>query len=270
MSNDPSDNPTPEESISAQTLHQSAPVTPAPGAAVASPLTGQGPHKADPHHGQKKEKPKKPKGPPPAPSRQSVAAQMRPAPSKPSKLPPPPPQQHHYGEHDQQGNQQQPDNFSHLDPAMSSMLRRVLDAQKPPAQKFFLLLVPEDDWPRVEEFTEIDACVDRIKELIGEPYHVYPFMGHHMSITAGPNRFLKTPMGPVPLFEIPDPEEIDSQEHGWLGPKSNLNLPPTAEEVDQNRNETEDTDDSDEDAGDDENSEDTTEDQPDEDDTPVF
>ncbi len=206
---------------------------PNPGAMVAAPLTGQGPHRSEEAkqaemdaQRRKHGPPKAPPAPPKAPPRQPQVRQ--PEATAPS-LPP-----------SAAAGPQQPAvaAFPGLPasvtvPAVASLVAQVLNAQRQVGQKFLLLVLPEDDWPRCEEFDTVDGLVSRIKALLGEPCHLFPFMGTQLTITQGPNRFLRTPLGAVPLFDIPDPDTSDPTEYGWVGPSLAQPGPPPPEDDDE-------------------------------------
>lgn len=105
-------------------------------------------------------------------------------------------------------------------PATQDLVQRVVDATRSASQRFYLVVLPEDGHPRLEQFTAVDPLLSRIQQLVAEAAEVslFPFIGNFMPITKGPNRFLKTPYGPLPLFGIPDPEELEVEEHGYIGP----------------------------------------------------
>lgn len=123
------------------------------------------------------------------------------------------------------------------DPAMASLLTQVMAAQRPAGTEFLLLVLPEDDYPRVEKFPQVEQLVARIKQLLGMPVHVYAFLGNQLRITKGPNSYLQTPYGALPLFDVPDAAEADEVDHGWLGGSLEKLTPPendpaTADEED--------------------------------------
>lgn len=101
------------------------------------------------------------------------------------------------------------------------------------------MVFPEDDWPRCEEFDDVKQLINRIKEMLGKPCHLYPFLGNKLTITKGPNHYLMTPMGPLPLFDLPNPDEVDPAEHGWVGPERQIPAPPTLSEVEDSQHEAE-------------------------------
>ncbi len=107
--------------------------------------------------------------------------------------------------------------FPIASPAMASLITQSLNVNRQADQKFVLLILPEDNWPRCEEFDVVQQLVARIKELLGTPCCLHAFLGHRLNITAGPHRFLTTPMGSLPLFDLPEPERAPLAEFGWVG-----------------------------------------------------
>ena len=103
------------------------------------------------------------------------------------------------------------------DSATTSLLLQALSAGRPQSQKFGMVIIPEDGWPTCEEFGTAEALVARIRELLGQSCFLFPFLGTRLGITEGVNRFLTTPFGAIPLFEIPDPTETPEVATGWVG-----------------------------------------------------
>jgi hypothetical protein len=101
-----------------------------------------------------------------------------------------------------------------------ALLEGMLNYNRSPGDKFYLLLVPENDWPDVVEFDTFSEWVAAIKQQDGKPVHVFPFRGVYMPVTEGPLRFLHTPMGAVPLFEIPQGAAAARAARGWMGAQS--------------------------------------------------
>lgn len=204
-----------------------APMIPVAGAILSAPLTGQGPHMV------------------PEDKRDTVAQNTPPAPGvveHPNRPPPLTPPRRPVGVaatpiasdhgpvfgtatavHLNGGNHQQPE---FIDPAMTSLITRFLNNQRQAAQQFHLLILPDDGWPSIETFDDVNQLIERIKGLLGTPVCLCPFLGYKLSITEGPNRFLMTPMGSLRLFDIPDPEQIPATRYGWVGPSLDTPQPP--------------------------------------------
>ena len=208
-----------------------APHLPPEGAMTAQPLTGAGPHRA-PVAEKEKEK-KRDNRPPAVPN---TAATKKPQPKQPHQpqqprvAPDPRPAQEHV-------QQQVPQATYGMSPvgnsAMLSLMSQVLDSTRSANQSFYLVVVPEDDWPRIETFAEVGQLCNRIKELLGTHCHLFPFLGNSLTITDGDHRFLNTPFGSLPLFDIPAPNNTQTAEHGWVGPPIKRTEIPTGHTEDE-------------------------------------
>jgi len=113
-------------------------------------------------------------------------------------------------------------------PAAQLLLKQVMDSQQVEGQQFHLVMLPEDGYPQLETFTSVDELIEKIRECFGQEISLFPFMGNYMPITKGPNRYLMTPFGNLPLFVIPDADEVDIEEHGYVGPDPTTLDPPEA------------------------------------------
>jgi hypothetical protein len=85
-------------------------------------------------------------------------------------------------------------------------------------QKYHIVVLPETEYPRLETFETVPEMIQRIQVLLGDEVSLFPFVGNFMPITKGPHRFLLTPYGPLPLFHIPTPEELEMEATGYVGP----------------------------------------------------
>lgn len=236
-----SNTPTPSESTQAETPRVPAPETPVAGAMTASPLTGGGPHRAEPEkksaeeHGVKKGPPKPPVSPPKQPPRQPPRPSQGSSEQSPPQSQTGPVTQPVYPQPAAAGPPHplmMPSGHVH-DPAVSSLLAQTLNNQRTQAQKFLLVELPEDDWPRLHEYETIEQLLEGIKTRLGQNCHLFPFLGHKLAITQGPNRFLITPYGPLPLFDIPEPDQVDEAEYGWVGQSLVHPEPPTSDQEDE-------------------------------------
>ncbi len=112
-------------------------------------------------------------------------------------------------------------------PAMQSLLAQILNTNRLAQQKFYLVVVPSDASPHLLEFSSIEPLVATIIEQMGKEAWVFPFLGHHLSISRGKMRWLITPYGNVPLFAVPDPSALEIQSDGYIGPESvEISFPP--------------------------------------------
>ena len=97
-------------------------------------------------------------------------------------------------------------------------------------QQYHLVVLPEDDHTQLESFSRIEELAGRIRDLIRQAAAVElrPFMGTYLPITKGPHRFLITPLGPIPLFDVPTADSLQIEEHGYIGPADpNAAIPQT-------------------------------------------
>lgn len=234
-----SNTPTQQGPTPAQPLHIPAPQTPVAGAMTAAPLTGAGPHRSEvekkpPAHQMPKGPPKAPPAAPPKqPPRQTQPRKGTETVGEPPQQQPPAqpvyPQQAMPAAHLQMPAVGMSQGIA--DPAVASLLKQTLNNQRTQAQKFLLLVLPEDDWPRLHEYEDVNQLITAIKELLGTNCHIFPFLGHKLGITEGPNRFLITPYGPLPLFDIPEPDQIGEAEYGWVGSSLDRPVLPTTDRL---------------------------------------
>lgn len=112
---------------------------------------------------------------------------------------------------------------------MLSMMMQTLNQQRPAAQQFHLMVLPEAGWPTFEAYDDVTQLVARVKALIGQPYCLFAFLGFRLPITNGPLRYLQTPMGALPLFDIPNADAAPTAEFGWVGPDMDIPVAPTSD-----------------------------------------
>lgn len=112
-------------------------------------------------------------------------------------------------------------------PAVHTLISTLLNQTRAADQRYHLVVLPEDDWPRTEEFDDVKDMIARVQELLDTPCHLFPFLGTKLAITKGPNRFLRTPLGALPLFDIPTEGQMDDEDHGWMGPSLDKPQAPT-------------------------------------------
>jgi len=115
-------------------------------------------------------------------------------------------------------------------PNVAELMKTLVDRQRTADQGYFMVVVPDDAMPRVEQFESIDQLILGIQELENEDVAVFPFLGHYMPISKGPYRYMRTPFGhAMPLFTIPDVDALEFEEHGWLGREQDgEELPPAS------------------------------------------
>ena len=68
----------------------------------------------------------------------------------------------------------------------------------------------------VETFDDVQALAARLKQLIDRDVSVFPFVGRRLFISKPPMRYLMTPDGNIPLFDV-DAEKIEADDTGYLG-----------------------------------------------------
>ena len=188
-----------------------APHTPLPSAMLSMPLTGQGGPAGD------TDMPAAatiPAAPPTRPPRRPPALSAPPVAAVQSPTPPAAP-------------------WLVPGPAMTSLVTHALNSARPASQKFTLMVLPEDGWPAFEDFEDVGVLVGRIKQLVGTQCCLFAFLGHRLDITAGPHRFLQTPMGALPLFDIPDASSAPSAQFGWMGGDLDTPQAPTTDQAPQ-------------------------------------
>ncbi len=115
---------------------------------------------------------------------------------------------------------------THLAP-VQELVRQLMNSQVSQLQKFYLVIIPEDGLPRIEPFDELSALQSRIIALLGTEVALYPFLGSWLGISAGPWRYLITPWGNLPLFNVPAPGDVRPDESGWVGTKEQELVIPT-------------------------------------------
>ena len=129
-------------------------------------------------------------------------------------------------------------------PAAHTLVQQLIENARGADQQFYLVILPEDASPRVETFSSVESLQARIMELLGTEVSLFPFMGYWLGITRGDNRFLHTPFGVLPLFELPVPDESAIDNTGWVGTETReLDIPehPTPPRVMEDDGEDEDT-----------------------------
>lgn len=103
---------------------------------------------------------------------------------------------------------------------MQQLTQQLLNSHAMQGFAFYLATQPEDGLLRVEQFDTIEKLQQALIAAIGTEAAVVPFMGHHLKVSKGPWRYLVTPFGNLPLFNVPGPGEIEVDDSGWLGKQS--------------------------------------------------
>jgi hypothetical protein len=124
-------------------------------------------------------------------------------------------------------------------PAAQSLLYQLLNHQRGQSQKFHLVIVPDDDHPTCITCDTVEELLEHIRPYLDTNTSLFPFMGNPMRISKGPNRYLDTPFGALPLFVLPPTDELEFESDGFVGvPKKELK-PPAAEDDDEDDEEDE-------------------------------
>lgn len=103
--------------------------------------------------------------------------------------------------------------------AVESMVRKLLQLQVPQqqSQSFYVVsLGDEDSKPSLSTFSNIDDLIAALREKIGVPCYLFVFMGTRLQITHGQFKYLQSPLGDIPLFDIPAVAEAAADD-GWMG-----------------------------------------------------
>lgn len=84
------------------------------------------------------------------------------------------------------------------------------------AERYYAAILTADGDFKVEEFSERDALVVRLKELVDRDVSVFSFAGVRLPISKPPFRHLLTPWGNIPLFDIPK-DSLEPDDSGYMG-----------------------------------------------------
>jgi len=115
--------------------------------------------------------------------------------------------------------------------AMEQMLRQRINRARTPDQRFWLFVFSEDDGPAAEEYDTLDAMIERIREIdqqaseSGRSVAVYPTLAYRMRITKPPYRYLMTPFGHIPMFELPEFDTADGTDAYLGAPPRQMEVP---------------------------------------------
>jgi len=112
-------------------------------------------------------------------------------------------------------------------PTLHDLIMNVVDTNRMPTQKFFLVKLPEDDMPSVEKFDSVRDLIESIREVMDDDVAVFAFVGDQLKISKGPFRYLNTSQGALPLFEVPSTESLEFEDNGWLGQNDPVLVAPT-------------------------------------------
>ena len=82
--------------------------------------------------------------------------------------------------------------------------------------KFHAVVYSADGDITIESFETAEALAARLKALIDHDVSVFPFMGDRLYISKPPMRYLMTPSGNIPLFEVKK-DNLEPDDTGYLG-----------------------------------------------------
>lgn len=99
---------------------------------------------------------------------------------------------------------------------MQSLLLQLLNSGRQMDQKFYLVVVPDDEHPRLLSYDTVEDMLAGIRQYLDTPTSLFPLLGVSMQISKGPNRFLITPFGNLPLFVLPT-ESLEVEVDGYVG-----------------------------------------------------
>ena len=96
-----------------------------------------------------------------------------------------------------------------------------------PAQ-LYLVVAPFGGFARVEQMATLEDLRAELIDLEGDDVQVFVFSGERFNVTKGPYRHLIPASGePIELFDVPEPEALEIDDQGYLGPPpSSLEIPP--------------------------------------------
>lgn len=101
-----------------------------------------------------------------------------------------------------------------------------------PGQQFHLVVIPEEGEPQVQTFAQMPALLRALQEQLGQAVRVFAFAGHALPLTCGPQRYVLTPLGAIPLFGPVSAEDLQIQQNGFMGePRADWELEALGAEV---------------------------------------
>ena len=100
---------------------------------------------------------------------------------------------------------------------MQTLISQLLNQSRSPDQTFIMVVVPDDAPPTLEQFDSVELLQARIGVLLEQDVHLFPFLGTRLGISKGPNRHLITPFGVLPLYTIPNVDQLELEDDGFVG-----------------------------------------------------
>jgi len=102
-----------------------------------------------------------------------------------------------------------------MDDAPNPEVKVTPEGAEAPGQYYAVILSPEGDF-KVEEFDALEKLTARLKELVNRDVSVFSFAGVRLNISKPPLRYLLTPWGNMPLFDM-STDNLEPDETGYLG-----------------------------------------------------
>jgi hypothetical protein len=102
---------------------------------------------------------------------------------------------------------------------MQQLLVQSVNNIKRPNEAFWLVVCHEGDRPEIRDFTDLDSLIAAIKSYDGQDVCVFPLLGFKMGISKPPMRHLITPFGHIPLFDLPDIDDLE-EDDGFMGTRA--------------------------------------------------
>lgn len=127
---------------------------------------------------------------------------------------------------------------AHMQP-VQGLLYQLVNHHRGQSQKFHLVIVPDDSHPRLETFERIEDMITAIQGYLDTHTSLFPLMGDMMRISKGPNRYLQTPFGVLPLFALPKTDELEFATDGFVGDEPPDLAPPVVLDADEEEEEDE-------------------------------
>jgi len=128
-------------------------------------------------------------------------------------------------------------------PAAQSLVLQLANHNRGQSQKFHLVIIPDDDHPCVRTYDVIEDMIADMQQYFDTPTSLFPVMGDLLQISKGPNRYLVTPFGNLPLFALPGSGELEFENDGFVGEPVKELVVPASETVDDDDDADDDDDD---------------------------
>jgi hypothetical protein len=99
---------------------------------------------------------------------------------------------------------------------------------EPEPAQLYLVVAPFGGFASVKQMATLDDLRAELIALEGDDVQVFVFSGVRYNVTKGPYRHLIPATGePIELFDLPEPEALEIDDQGYLGPPASLlEIPP--------------------------------------------